>query len=397
MITPPGLEEVVAAFGLKPSDYDPTAFPGIHDRYVLVILDEACGIPGSGPETSQSLWDAADSLLTNNDCRELAVGNPDYANSEFAKVCKPGSGWNVLSINAFETPNFTKEPIPEALSQVLVGRTWVEEKRKQWVPSWYWVDANDNRTSSDQGILCVPPEGEKVEESHPLWLSKVMGIFPENVNALGLIPITWVEAAQERSLPSEDPDEFGVDCGAGGDATVVARRRGPVVRIISEDHNPDTMETTGRIISLRRDALAPETKIPLGTSSGTLLVKIDKIGIGAGILDRANEQGEGFVGVNVGIKPNDEEKFLNFRAEAYWHLRELFETGNIDLDPNDAETAAEIVSLRYKRTSKGQIQIESKDSSRRRGVASPNRAEAIMLAFCDPIPDESLKRGGLLW
>jgi hypothetical protein len=62
----------------------------------LVILDEACGI-------LDQLW-AATRGTTNAECRILAIGNPDDPNTRFAKKCRPGSGWNVIKISAFDTP-----------------------------------------------------------------------------------------------------------------------------------------------------------------------------------------------------------------------------------------------------------------------------------------------------
>ena len=73
------IDDELVAFGRKPADHDESAFQGIHARYVLVILDEACGIP-------EQLWIAADALTTNADCRILAIGNPDNPSSHFRKV-----------------------------------------------------------------------------------------------------------------------------------------------------------------------------------------------------------------------------------------------------------------------------------------------------------------------
>jgi hypothetical protein len=75
----------LVAYGRKPADYDPAAFQGIHARYVLVIIDEAGGVP-------KSIFDAVDALATNIDARVVAVGNPDDPASHFATICKPGSG-----------------------------------------------------------------------------------------------------------------------------------------------------------------------------------------------------------------------------------------------------------------------------------------------------------------
>jgi hypothetical protein len=112
----------LVAYGRKPADYDPAAFQGIHARYVLVIIDEAGGVP-------KSIFDAVDALATNVDARVVAVGNPDDPASHFATICKPGSGWRVETISAFDTPAYTGEKVPEDLPPLLVSPEWVEERK----------------------------------------------------------------------------------------------------------------------------------------------------------------------------------------------------------------------------------------------------------------------------
>ena len=46
----------------------------------------------------------------------------------------------------------------------------------------------------------------------------------------------------------------------------------------------------------------------------------------------------------------------------------------------------QLASIRYQINPRGLIEIESKDDLRKRGVRSPDRAEAIMLAFADQTP-----------
>ncbi len=115
----------LAGWGRKPADTDEHGFQGIPRRYVLVILDEACGIP-------RQLWTAVEAITTNADCRILAIGNPDDPNTEFGDVCKPGSGWNVIQISAFDTPNFTDEPFPDDLRPLMLDPEWVEDKKRRW-------------------------------------------------------------------------------------------------------------------------------------------------------------------------------------------------------------------------------------------------------------------------
>lgn len=367
-----GKEELVA-YGRKPDEHDPAAFQGIHARRVLVALDEACGVRGP-------LWDAADSLIANEESKALAIGNPDDPTTEFADLCKPGSGWHVIQVGAFDTPAFTGELIPKDLAGLLISRTYVEEKRRKWAPAWRWT-ADNKRV--------VPPEGIDPTDTHPFWQSKVLGLFPRASLENGLIPFVWVRAAMERELAPSEPNELGVDVGAGGDSSTVAHRRGPVVRLIHEDHNPDTMQTCGKVVTLRRQ-------------TGATSVKVDKIGIGKGIYDRSIELAQEkvldapFVGVSVGEQARDAETFANLKAELWWGVRERFESGEVDLDPLDEDTAAELVSLRYKRTSAGKILIESKDDAKRRGVPSPNRAEAVMLAFA-PVTDVGGPQLEVLW
>jgi hypothetical protein len=56
----------------------------------------------------------------------LAIGNPDDPASHFAQICKPGSGWHVITVSAFDTPADTGEKVPAELLPRLVSPEWVE-------------------------------------------------------------------------------------------------------------------------------------------------------------------------------------------------------------------------------------------------------------------------------
>ena len=115
----------LVALGLKPADSDPTSLQGIHARFVLVIVDEAAGVPSA-------LWDAASSLTANEESRLLAIGNPDDPGSRFAAVCRPGSGFHVIGISAHDSPNFTGEEVPDGVRPLLVSPVWVRERAAEW-------------------------------------------------------------------------------------------------------------------------------------------------------------------------------------------------------------------------------------------------------------------------
>ena len=326
------INDILVGLGRKPADHDVHGFQGIHRRYVLAILDEACGIPAA-------LWTAVEAITTNADCRILAIGNPDDPNTEFGKVCAPGSGWAQIQISAFDTPNLTGEHVPEELRHMLPDPGWVEDARKSW-----GVDS-------------------------PRYKSKVLGEFPD-VSEDSLIPAQWIVDAQNRDINTElRPATLAVDVARfGTDQTVTCLNRFGQVRIIDSRGKQSTTETTGRTIH------------HLDTTPDVTDVRVDGVGVGGGVVDGLVEQGHNVLDMQAGAGSTDPRVYKNARAEWYWCLRKLFEDGLIDLDPNDDETASQLASIRYAYSSRGQIVIESKDDMRKRGMPSPDRADAVMLA-----------------
>lgn len=338
------IDDELVAFGRKPADHDESAFQGIHARYVLVILDEACGIP-------EQLWVAADALTTNSDCRVLAIGNPDNSSSYFKKVCMPGSGWHIIGISAFESPNLTGEEVPDEVAQALVSREWVEEKAREW------------------------------GEDNPLYKSKVLGEFSEDApnKVVRASDVARCRIDPERKLADEEllPVVLGVDVGGGGDETVIRERRG---------------QRAGREWRAHTDR--PEKIAPMVVQaikeSGATVVNIDSIGIGFGVIgELRNAAGRGehtarIVGVNVGEKSSDPEKYKNLRAEMWWAIaRGLSERGGWDLSGMaNADTAvAQLLEPLWHVDAAGRIQVEPKDEIRKRLGRSPDNADALLLAF----------------
>lgn len=338
------IDDEIVAFGRKPADHDESAFQGIHARYVLVILDEAGGIP-------EQLWVAADALTTNADCRILAIGNPDNPASHFRKVCLPGSGWHVIGISAFDSPNLTGEEVPEDVAQALVGREWVEEKATEW------------------------------GEDNPLYKAKVLGEFSEDApnKVVRASDVAKCRIDPEKRLTAEDllPVELGVDVGGGGDETVIRERRG---------------QRAGREWRAHTDR--PEKIAPMVLKaikeSGATAVKVDSIGVGFGVIgELRNAAGRGehqahILGVNVGEKSSQPDKFKNLRAEIWWELgRGLSERGGWDLSgmENADTTVAQLLEPLWHATAAGQIQVEPKDEIRKRLGRSPDNADALLLAF----------------
>ena len=156
----------------------------------------------------------------------------------------------------------------------------------------------------------------------------------------------------------------------GSDRSVILTRRGSSVENVQTFRHLDTMQLTGWVAAAIRD-------------TGPELVVVDQIGVGAGVVDRLQEQSFPVRGINVARRVCQERLFTNLRSEGYWQLLELFASGEIVI-PNDNQLIGELAALRYSFDSQGRIQMEGKDSMRQRGLPSPNKADALMLAFLRP-------------
>ena len=181
------------------------------------------------------------------------------------------------------------------------------------------------------------------------------------------------ELVEGRDPPPERPDDLviAVDVARyGPDRSVILRRQGSHVQEIQAFRNLDTMELTGRV------AAAIRRHRPNHTS-------IDEVGIGAGVVDRLREQRYDIHGVNVAHNAIQHKIFANLRAEGYWKLRTLFANGQITI-PRDEELISELASLRYGYDSRGRVLVESKKDIKQRGLPSPDKADALMLAFLPP-------------
>jgi phage terminase large subunit len=344
-------------------------FQGWHGR-VLIVMDEA---PGVRPDVHE----AVEGIRAGGDVRVLLLGNPTIASGPFHDAFAAlRSGWTTFTIDAFATPNlrglFPPDVDPTALSDedavapllslsdeeldesprpYLTTRRWVREKWDEWGPQ------------------------------SPLWQARVRGRFPQQSED-ALLSLAWLEAARYREIEpaSDDAWEAGIDvAGPGEDETVLCVRQGATIAHLEAWGAPDP----------RGDVLAA-----LAPYSGLLRwVKVDAVGQGyyfARHLEGAGYDGR-VVDVNVGGGSLEPEKYVNLKAELYWGLR-LRAGGDALAGLGDDLTISQLAGVRYRHNARGQVEIESKEAARKRGVKSPDRAEAVMLAFAPVrvLPDEGL-------
>ena len=323
------------AIGIKPDDYNPEGFQGIHAKKVLVVIDEANGV-------SEELFTASKGLVVNQASRILAIGNPYEPAGPFFEACKSAT-WHVIPISVFDTPNFTGEPVPEKAKDELVGPFWLDQRRAEGL------------------------------EGTPWWQAKVLGQFPES-SSDQVIPLAHVERARTTEAVTDGREAAGLDVARfGTDRTVLveASGNGPDLITILQGH--DTMAVAGlaaRFLSDRRGSLA-----------------VDDGGVGGGVVDRLREQRlpGAVIANNAGSAPDDdpEERLLNMRSQLWWHAREAFYRGEISLArlPEDQYQTlrSELTAPTYRFTSNGKVQIESKEELKKRGVPSPDVADAFCL------------------
>jgi phage terminase large subunit len=107
---------------------------------------------------------------------------------------------------------------------------------------------------------------------------------------------------------------------------------------------------------------------------------VDSIGLGAGVLDRLRELGLPARGLNVSERAGASATYLNLRAELWFKAKEWLEGMDVKL-PRDDKLFGELAAPRYTFQSNGKIKVEGKDDMKRRGMKSPDRADAVCLTL----------------
>ena len=201
---------------------------------------------------------------------------------------------------------------------------------------------------------------------------------PPSTDLDSLIPYEWVRDASMRDIEADQYDRLviGVDVArSGDDKSIMLFRRGPVVEEIQEYRKIDTMELTGWIMSEIQER--PDVHS----------VYVDIIGIGAGVYDRLNEMRPTsggnpvlIFGVNVAEQAAQSDIFPRLRDELWWRVREKFEKRIIKI-PEDDELIGELSTIRWAPVSEGRRKVEGKPDMKRRGLQSPNKADALCLSY----------------
>jgi hypothetical protein len=195
-----------------------------------------------------------------------------------------------------------------------------------------------------------------------------------------LLLLEDVLAAQRRGITEGDyghaPKVLGVDVARyGNDKSVIFPRQGLAAFKPRVVQGMSTMDLAGLV------AEAIERFEPDATF-------VDAGGVGGGVIDRLLQLRFQVMGIDFGGKPSD-NRFENRRAEMWWRMADWVKDGAVL--PEGERLIAELTAPQYTyKNARGRLQLESKDDMRKRGLPSPDIADALALTFAAPVAPRPL-------
>ena len=305
----------------------PDALQGFHAPNILFIIDEAPGV-------NEQIFQVARGALSTPNARVAMAGNPTRLTGFFHNAFHGArDSWTRLQFSCLDSP--------------LVAPAYPQEIAQEY------------------------------GEDSDMYRVRVLGDFPRSdINSL--IPQELIRAAMERVLPlsyviDREPSILGVDpAHMGSDRSAVVLRQGLSMRPLLAARGIDTLHLSTLVMQFAREYRADA-------------VFVDGGGVGAGVCDQLLALGAPAHRVMFGGAALDSGRFINRRAEMWWKLREWLEKGGCL--PKDATDFADDLGAPMFQYTPGafKVQLESKDSMRKRGLASPDLADAGALTFAAPV------------
>jgi hypothetical protein len=314
-------------------------FAGYHSEHLLLVVDEASGV-------TEDIYAAAEGFMTADGGRVLLIGNPTQNSGQFHRCFHSERAiWRTIHISAFDSPNFTDEDVPAHVKAALTSRDSVETKRAKF--------------------------GEDSIE----YQVRVLGEFPSS-SENQVIDLRAIEAAFAREVVGDHaPVILACDIAEfGDDETVIFERVGNRGRIVRTHYGKSLMETCGAIMECRRD---------LSDRGMDCTIVVDAVGIGAGVAARLKELGCRVERFGGGDSPADKRLYRNRRSEAWFLTREQLPDLAIEAD---AQLLADLTSTVYELDSAGRRVVEPKKATKKRLGRSPDRADALLMAFAGGAP-----------
>jgi len=313
----------------------PERMGGYSGDEMLFIIDEASGI-------DENIFEAIEGNMAGG-AHKVLVGNPTQSSGTFYDAFHEQLElWHTIHVSSESSPNVIEGRV---VIPGLAGPEWVERCRKAW------------------------------GEDDPRYQVRVRGNFPGQA-ANAVIGLTVVEQAIARwnNTKAEGALEIGVDVARfGDDDSVIIARRGKLAFRPVVIHGQDTVQIAGQALKVAR-ALSNGTERPK--------IKVDGIGVGAGVVDQLRQYPEiDVLDVNVAASATDDE-YANLRSQICFATDDWLKDGGAI--PNDKGLKAELVAPTYKFDARGRQVVEPKDAMKQRLKRSPDKFDALALSIYSP-------------
>ena len=212
---------------------------------------------------------------------------------------------------------------------------------------------------------------EKFRREYPATAAEA---FQTSGKGLLIQPEDILEARKMKNIKPHGARVGGCDPagdGENGDRTVFAIRQGRVLLYTETMQGKKTTEIAARLAHLyqhwRLDRMF-----------------VEKDGLGAGVVDRAQELIQGVVGVNAGEAPMQPDRYFNKRAEMWGEMAKWFADKPVSI-PDDDELQADLTCMRACFDSNSRLKLEPKTKIRKDFGRSPDIGDAMGLTFAYPV------------
>lgn len=317
------------------------------DNGALIVVDEASALQPEIHEAIMGLYAGGG--------RVLMIGNPLRPMGPFYDTFGSDK-WHTFHISAFESPNVVqgRKVIPG-----LATMDWIEDMAREW--------GEDSST----------------------YQARVLGEFP-TASEDTVLPFDLIQAAAENeSVLAEGDPMLGVDVGRYGsdESGCCTSRNGYVADTDMVTWRKRAVTyTAGRVQELARLAgIVSRTDDP-GAKRGYQAIGVDDSGVGGGVTDILRERGYDPIPITNGSAAVNGDRFANWITEAWFEFKKLLTEQRVRI-PNDPVLIGQLRERRYGYTADGKLILEGKESLRRRGGKSPDRAEiviySVVLGLCN--------------
>lgn len=294
------------------------AFAGTHEDHVLNVFDEASAIP-------DVIWEVVEGSMTTPGAKWAAFGNPTRNTGRFRECWgRFRHRWVTMQVDSRDAVQADKAQIA----------AWVAD---------YGLDSD---------FVKVRVLGEFPSQSSNQFISQ------SDVDACSAYKAEGYKAMPK--ILAADIARFG------DDQSVICKRQGRYVPPLRAWRGLDLMKTSDLIME-EIDSYQPDG------------VVVDETGIGSGVVDRLRQLNYNVMGFNGGEAPKNKETYKNRRVEVWGLMREALKS-RLEL-PDDAELRQDLIAPEYGFTPTQQLLLERKEDMKKRGLASPDRGDALAMTY----------------